>query len=269
MSWKLSPLAIILILLIGCDSSSLESKVFEKKISIGDVEYEIHVFGYDSTETTGYFHYERIEIKSGSDADPIQVLNEVNHTVLDGQGDLIGFVDDYNFDGLDDFRLKSEESYFNFEPYAMWLYDEKSGKHEYHNFLESAAAFDLDKENMQIVISHGRGDDMTTFTYKYQDGQYVSVKEVVEIYNYENDTRTVTINELIDGKLQQTDVRKFHVSEDGEVEIKKSGQVKGQQALANFLWMIDGRKGHFRTMKIVDGEHLRWHDSCVNPGQIC
>ena len=257
----------IYIFLAGCNTSNLELKVFSDQLQIGGIAYEIHMLGYDSTKSTGYFHPERIEIKQNKDAVPIQVIDNPNmYSLLDNQGELIGFVDDYNFDGHLDFGFSIAEALMGLEPYSLYLYNEQLQNFEYNDFLEISPHVELDSDKKELVMVSGRGDDYTTFTYKYKEGEFYVVKEIEEVYYYDIETRIITTTELLKGEMKQTDYQKFLVSEDGETEVKKSGQIKGQRELANFLRMIDGRSQYFDPVKIEDGEYKKWHGSCFNPG---
>ncbi len=261
-------LILFAILLAGCNSSNLASKVFKDKIQINGSEFEIHMFGYDSTESTGYFHPERIEIKENADADPIQTITDLNkYSELDAQGELIGFIDDYNFDGHPDFGFSIAEPMMGLDPYSLYLYNEKNKMFEFNDFLEMSPRVELNKERKELTFTAGRGDNYTKYTYKYKEGEFYVIKEVAEIYYYEDETRTVTTSELIGGEMKQTDFQKFMGMEGGnDIEIKKSGQMKGQKELANFLRMIDGQRETFDPVKLNGSEYLRWHDSCYNPG---
>ncbi|MBD5169578.1 MAG: hypothetical protein HDT20_05615 [Oscillibacter sp.] len=137
---------------------------------------------------------------------PIQTFSE---EFMMGVAPEFHHVVDANFDGFQDFGylfyLGNQPNYCHY-----WLWDEEYGQFKYCAPLSeiSQAEFDPDQ---QVVTGwargSGAGDGITTF-YRWVDGDLVCVRRIQSYDPWEEPT-TVTVEDWIDGELQQVYYEEF------------------------------------------------------------
>ena len=137
---------------------------------------------------------------------PIQTFTE---EFMMGVAPEFHYVVDANFDGFQDFgylfHAGNQPNYWRY-----WLWDEEQAQFIYYAPLIEISQPGFDAERQVITgwaRSSGAGDGITTF-HRWGDGELVCVRRI-ESYSPWAELTTVTVEDWIDGKLQQVYYEEF------------------------------------------------------------
>lgn len=252
----------------ACTSTpDLDVKKLPASVSADGKEYELYVYGADSSASDGFFYYSRVEVKEKGASDAMQVFDSLEwRTAVDDQGNIDGVVADYNMDGISDFGLMIEEDFSSLDPQAVWLYDQEAKQFKYTDFFEMAPTPEFDPARKQLTLTCCKGDDYTMTTYEYRNGEYTAVKQTHEVYDYVRELTESTTSELVDGVMKQVSSGKYVFGEGGErVEVKKQGSLTKSPEIIKFL-EFTGNGDYFAPVIAENGNLLRYHDSCQTSG---
>ena len=164
----------------------------------------------DYTQEGDFFYIHSISVTSAEGGALLQRI-ELNPPAETCDDERFGFVlEDMNFDGFLDMRVSQFMSAGTNIPYHCFLWDPAGGAFVYNEAL-SAVPSPIFEPQGKLVTGFERvsASEYIETTYAYDPGGALTpIGRITTGYDYDSGVMITTIEHLIDGQLQVTDIRK-------------------------------------------------------------
>lgn len=167
-------------------------------------EYLLKIYGRAEGEhiEDQTYHANKIELYDGDrllQSIPLETTDTWNGMSLGAE------VEDMNFDGYLDLRIQSSIPAGPNTPYLYWLWNPETSLLEVNKELEEITAPEFDSST-QTIHSFNRDNaaEYSDVYYRYIEGSPVVVRSLIHKFDDDQVLWQVTINELINGKMQAT-----------------------------------------------------------------
>ncbi|WP_435165174.1 XAC2610-related protein [Paenibacillus glycanilyticus] len=167
-------------------------------------EYLLKIYGRAEGEhiEDQSYHANKIELYDGDRL--VQSIPLEATDTWDGMN-LGAEVEDMNFDGFLDLRIQSLIPAGPNTPYLYWLWNPKSSLLELNKELEEITATEFDSFTQTIhCFNRDNAAEYSDVYYRYIEGSPVVVLSLIHKFDDDQVLWQVTINELINGKMQVT-----------------------------------------------------------------